>query len=110
LLQPVLPAPTRKPRRRKNPVLPRTQRQSTRLAAKTKGSYVDIASQAIKRKALLNSLAGCSAGLKKQVTKRNILSRSKLPVSVLELRKLVLSAKVTCKSLDITSVENDVDE
>ena len=63
LLQPVLPAPSRKPRRPKNHVLPRTQHQSARLAAKTKGSFVDTASQAIKRKALLNSLAGCSAGL-----------------------------------------------
>ena len=53
LLQPVLPAPSRKPRRPKNHVLPRTQHQSARLAAKTKGSFVDTASQAIKRKALL---------------------------------------------------------
>jgi hypothetical protein len=60
----------------------------------------------IKRKALLNSLAGCSAGLKKQVTKRNVLSRSKLPVGVSELRKLILAAKVSCNPLDAAVVKD----
>lgn len=48
------------------------QRQSARLAARASGNFVDTTVQAVRRKALLNSLSGCSASLKKQVQKRNI--------------------------------------
>jgi hypothetical protein len=53
-----------------------------------------MTTQAVQRKALLNSLSGCSSTLKKHVTKRNILSRNHLPVAAADLRKLVLAAKL----------------
>jgi hypothetical protein len=49
-------------------------------------------------KALINSLSGCSAGLKKHVAKRNLLSRNKIPLSVSEIRKLVDAAGIACSS------------
>jgi hypothetical protein len=58
------------------------------------GKFVDTATQAIQRKELLNSLSACSLSLKKQVTKRNILSRNLLPLGVAELRALVAAAKL----------------
>lgn len=45
--------------------------------------------KAWQRKALLNSLSGCSAAVKKQVRKRNLLSCNDLPVDASDLRKLV---------------------
>lgn len=87
------------------------QRQSARIAAKSKGAFIETTTlgQAMRRKALLNlnSLFGCSAGLKKQVVKRNILSRNKLPVGVSDLRKLVTAAGVGCKTVDVIGVRGD---
>jgi len=51
-----------------------------------------MTSQAVQRKALLNSLNGCSVKLKKHVTSRNILSRNRMPIGAAELRKLVSAA------------------
>lgn len=38
-----------------------------------------MTSTAVRRKALLSSLSGCSTSLKKHVSKKNLLSHSKLP-------------------------------
>jgi hypothetical protein len=48
-----------------------------------------MTSQAVQRKALLNSLNGCSIKLKKHVTSRNILSRNRIPIVAADLCKLV---------------------
>jgi hypothetical protein len=74
----------------------RPQRHSARLAAKAPELFEDMTGKASQRKALINSLEGCSAALKKQVNKRNILSRNKLPVGVKDLRKLVTVAGLSC--------------
>lgn len=65
---------------------------------------------AVQRKALLNSLSGCSKNLKKHVTKRNILSRSNHPLEVSELRKLVSAANLGCKNAGVNGVVADVAE
>jgi hypothetical protein len=62
------------------------------MAANTDGTFQDMTATAVKRKALLNSLSGCSAGLKKHVAKKNLLSRNKLPMCASEIRKLVDAA------------------
>jgi len=59
-----------------------------------------MTAQAMQHKALLNTLSGCSKTLKKQVNKRNILSRSLLPISGPDLRKLVSAARLSCKNND----------
>jgi hypothetical protein len=102
-----IPPSTRRPRRVADKV---AQRQSARLAAKNKGKFIDSTSQATRRKALVNSLSGCSVSLKKQVMKRNILTRNKLPVGVSDLRKLVTAAGVNCKSVDVVGTVRDVAE
>jgi hypothetical protein len=76
------------------------RRQSARLAAKCADEFSDMTSQAIRRKALLNNLTGCSPKLKTEINKRNILSRNKLPISVSNLRKLVAKAGIGCKTAD----------
>lgn len=70
------------------------QRQSARIAAQAPAKFMDMATIAKQRKALLNSLSGCSATLKKHVTKNNILSRNKLPLGPSEIPKLVSAAGV----------------
>jgi len=57
----------------------------------------------VRRKALLNSL-------KKQINKRDILSRSKLPVGVSDLRKIVWAAGMSCRSPGSIGVVTDVAE
>jgi hypothetical protein len=68
------------------------RRASSRLAAKASSAFVDMTSQAMHRKALLNSLSGCSPSLKTLVSKRSILSRNKLPIGAKELRMLTSAA------------------
>lgn len=72
------------------------RRSSKRLAAKATDHYIDMTSQAVQRKALLNSLSTCSLSLslKAHVKKRNILSRNLLPLGAAELRKLISAAKI----------------
>lgn len=85
---------------------PVQSRQSARIAAisaRAGGRFRDMTSTAVKRKALLNSLSGYSSGLKKQVAKRNLLSRNKLPLGVSEICKLMDAAGIACSS------ENAVD-
>lgn len=83
---------------------------STRLVTKAPVNYIDMTSQAVQRKALLNSLSGCSAGLKKHVIKKNILCQNKLPIEVADLRKLVSAAGLGCKNVDVIGVVTDVAE
>jgi len=74
-----------------------------RLAAKASATFIDMTTQAVQRKALLNSLSSCSLSLKNHVKKRNILSRNLLPMGAAELRKLVSAAKIGCQSDDISA-------
>jgi hypothetical protein len=69
-----------------------------------------MTTQAVQRKALLNSLSGCSKTLKKHVNKRNILSRNLLPIGGADLHKLVTAAKLGCKNIDVSSVVTEVVE
>jgi len=68
------------------------RRTSSRLAAKAPAVFVDMTSQAMHRKVLLNSLFGCSLSLKKVVSKRNILSHNGLPIGAKDLRMLTSAA------------------
>lgn len=77
------------------------QRPSSHLAAKAPANFVDMTTQAVQCKALLNSLSRCSAKLKKHVTKRNILSHNNLPFEVGDLRKLVSAARFGCQDVDV---------
>jgi len=86
-----------------------TRRHSARLAAKSAvrgGAHQDSTAVAVRRKALLNSLSGCSSTLKKHVNKNNLLSRSKLPLCASEIRKLLDAAGVACSSATAVEVEN----
>jgi len=85
-------------------------RHSARIAERTKGAFVNVPNQAVRRKALVNALAGCSSALKKQVTKRNILTRNKIPMSAKEIRKLVSAATAGCSSAASVGVVTDVAE
>ena len=84
-----------------------TRRTSSRLAAKAPANFVDMTAQAVQRKALLNSLSGCSRTLKNHVNKRNIMARNKLPLGVAELRKLVSAANLGCKNAGAVGVVTD---
>jgi hypothetical protein len=55
-----------------------------------------MASKAIQCKALRESLASCSAALKKQVTGRNLLKR-KTPLGTLDLGRLARAVGLSCK-------------
>lgn len=68
------------------------RRTSSRLAAKAPAGFVDMTTQAMQRKALINSLSTCSLSLKRLVSKRNILSRNKLPIGARDLRLLAAAA------------------
>lgn len=66
-------APVPRRRRPSQPVIIR--RQSTRLAAKDKGKFVDMTDKAVKKKALEDALAGCTPALRDHVQRRGLLSR-----------------------------------
>lgn len=88
-------------------------RQSARLAAKTAvagGTHLDSTVTAVRRKALLNSLSGCSAKLKKHVNNKNLLSRNKLPLCASEIRRLVDAAGIACSSTSAVDVVSSVNE
>jgi len=57
-----------------------------------KQDFIDV----IERAALKNSLQPCSAALKEHVEKKGILNRSKIPIPVADLRKLVRAAGLGC--------------
>lgn len=93
----------RQPQRRagRAPSAPVQKCQSARIVAKAAnagGTFEDITSMAVKRKAHLNSLSGCSAGLKKHVAKKNLISRNKLPLCGSEIHKIVDAAGIACSS------------
>jgi hypothetical protein len=69
-----------------------TLRQSSRLAAKTGGNFVDATDKAVKLKALQNALAPCSSKLKVVVEQRNIITKAKNPLSAADIRKMVTSS------------------
>lgn len=72
------------------------RRQSTRLAAKDKGKYVDMTDKAVKMKALQNALSSCSPALQHHVKRRGLLNRNKLAIGFPDLRKMVCSAGLGC--------------
>lgn len=108
----VAPAASARPRRRRanDTAAQAPSRHSARIAARTKGSFVNVPNQAVRRKALLNALSGCFSALKKQVAKRNILSRNKIPLSTKDIRKLVSAAGAGCSGADSVAVVTDVVE
>ncbi|KAG2591410.1 hypothetical protein PVAP13_5NG479886 [Panicum virgatum] len=71
---------------------PKAPRQSSRLAEKAAGRFVDSTDKAVQLKALQNALVPCSTKLKQTVEKKNLLKRSKLPISAADLRKMVAAA------------------
>jgi len=73
---------------------PKAPRQSSRLAEKAAGRFVDSTDKAVQLKALQNALVPCSAKLKQTVEKKNLLKRSKLPISAADLRKMVAAARL----------------
>lgn len=77
---------------------------------RTKGSFINMPNQAVRHKAFINALSGCSSALKKQVAKRNILSCNKIPMSAKEIRKLVSVATVGRSSAGSIGVVTNVVE
>jgi hypothetical protein len=69
-----------------------TRRQSSRLAAKAGGNFVDATDKAVKLKALQNALAPCSSKLKTVVEQGNIIAKAKNPLSAADIRKLVTAS------------------
>ena len=68
--------------------------RSTRLAEKEPAVFVPVASKEIQLKALRESLASCSAALKKQVTGRKLIKRKK-PLGALDLGRLAKATGVS---------------
>jgi hypothetical protein len=58
--------------------------------------YIDMTDKAKQQRALKDSLQACSSGLQKLVQRRGILSRTKLPVALPDIRKLARSAGLEC--------------
>lgn len=69
---------------------------SARLAKKEQAKFIPMASRAIQRKVLKESLATCSAALKKQVIGRKLLG-CKNPLGALDLGRLAKVAGLSCK-------------
>lgn len=66
------------------------------MVEKEQAAFVPMASKAIQRKALRESLASCSAALKKQVVGRKLMWR-KNPLGALDLSHLARAAGLSCK-------------
>jgi ubiquinone biosynthesis protein Coq4 len=64
---------------------------------------LDMATKAIRRKALKDSLQSCSDGLKKQVRKRKLLKK-KFALGNLDLRRLAKAAGLGCSDVDAVAV------
>ena len=65
--------------------------------------FVDVASKAMQCKALRESLAPCSAALKKHVAERKILKR-KHPLGALDLHRLAKAAGLSCSDQNAVAV------
>ncbi|XP_066316803.1 uncharacterized protein [Miscanthus floridulus] len=89
---PVAPDRLPQPRRSRGPAGRQPQRASSRLAARESGSFVDMTTKAVNRKALRESLVLCSSELKAQVSACRILKK-KNPLMALDLSRL---AKAAC--------------
>ena len=76
---------------------PKPKRQSSRLAEKADDKFVPVTDKACQLKALKNALAPCSSKLKQAVEKRNLLTRSKLPIGAADLRKMVSATRLGVK-------------
>jgi len=68
-------------------------RASARIAAADMGSFIDMTTKAIARKALRECLAPCSEELKKQVVQRRLLKK-KNPLKALDLTRLAKAAEL----------------
>ncbi|CAN6350660.1 unnamed protein product [Urochloa humidicola] len=91
---PIAAAVTRR-RRGRTALPPQPKRSSSRLADKEPATFVDSTSRAMQRKALQESLGGCSADLKRQVRTRKLLKK-KNPIGALDLGRLAKAAGLSC--------------
>lgn len=80
------------------------ERHSTRLAQKASSNFVNMTDKAVQRKEIQNSLQPCSAAVKKEVQKKGLLNKTKAPISVAALRKLVRAAGLGCSAADAVGV------
>jgi hypothetical protein len=81
------------------------KQSSIRLAEKESTVFVPVTAKAIQLKALHESLAACSASLKKQVAGRKLL-KWKNPIGALDLRRLARAAGLSCsgrRSVEVTA-------
>jgi hypothetical protein len=81
------------------------KQSSIHLAEKESTVFVPLTTKAIQRKALRESLAACSASLKKQVAGHKLLKR-KNPIGALDLRRLARAARLSYsgrRSVEVTA-------
>lgn len=90
--------PSRRWRRPRSPA-----RRRCHLTEKEDGSFVPMATKAIQRKALRESLVACSAALKKQIKGRGILKR-KNALGALDLGRLAWAAGLSCSDHQAVAV------
>jgi hypothetical protein len=69
-----------------------TLHQSSRLAAKAGGNFVDATDKVVQLKDLQNALAPCSSKLKTVVEQRDIIAKAKNPLSAADIRKMVTAS------------------
>lgn len=78
-------------------------RASVRLATQGDGTFVPMATKAIQRKAIQESLEACSTALKKQIKGRRILKR-KNAIGALDLGRLARTASLSCSNREAIAV------
>ncbi|CAN6339211.1 unnamed protein product [Urochloa humidicola] len=79
----------------RKPAPPLPKRNSSCLADKEPATFVDATSKAMQRKAIRESLAACSADLKRQVQTRKLLKK-KNPIGALDLGRLAKAVGLSC--------------
>lgn len=97
------PAPAWVPRGRCPKAMMPPKHSSPRLAAMETQEFVPMVDKAIQCKALRESLAACSATLKKQVVGRKLLKR-KNPMGALDLGWLARAARLSCTNCHAVAV------
>lgn len=90
----------RRPTAKQTPKPTAGKRQSSRLAAKYNGMFVDMTDKAVQRRALQDSLASCSQAVQQHVTRRGLLNKNKAPIAIPDLRKLVRAAGLGCSTAE----------
>lgn len=74
------------------------ERRSNRLAAKEPEHFVHASDKASQLRALKDELQACSKQLQDQVKKRDILKKTRQPLTTADLRKLTISAGLGVKA------------